>query len=74
MKLKILKMDSYDDWIEDRIDLMIDNEIKEYKLGKLFAKKNLIDTITNLEPPKKGSGVKKKQVNIGSMVGTSSSQ
>ena len=50
------------EYLESRVDLMIDNEIKEVKLAKYFAKKNLIDSITNVEAPKLKTMEPKEQV------------
>ena len=38
------------DWLEDKIESNIENQIKEAQLLKLFAKNNLINTISNVKP------------------------
>ena len=39
------------DYWEDRADLNIDNEIKDIQLSKVFAKKNLVNKLTNIKAP-----------------------
>lgn len=50
------------EYLESRVELMIDNEIKEAKLAKHFAKRNLIDSLVNVKAPKLKTVEPRRQV------------
>ena len=74
------------DYWEDRAELNIDNEVKELQLSNVFAKKNLVNKLTNIKAPSgihKAKGVVDRNQNsllvtdiekVKSEVGTNSSQ
>ena len=50
------------EYLMSKVDIMVEKEIKETKLARHFAKRNLIDSLTNVEAPKLKTVEPKEQV------------
>lgn len=58
MRLNLTELE----YLESQVDVMIEREIKEIKLARYFTKRNLIDSLTNVEAPKLKTVEPKEQV------------